>query len=203
MALKGNPLASLNLERLKLENLYATYLGMTGREQVIAFVATVVVVVLVILLPVMVASSSISSLKKEIRENETVLHDIVRELEAYQAGRTELEALEKELSGGFDSSIATTLEGLADKAGIKDRIDSLKEKNSPPSDLFETAAVDVRLKKVALPELMAFLFAIEHHPEKVLRLDLLDIKPRFDNKQDLDAAFTVSTFRLQTAEGAE
>lgn len=191
------PTGWLKLERFKLDQLYASYVGMSAREQTIALVVSGVLLVLIIVIPVVVASRSLSSLQREIAGGQESFHDIVREVEQYHRARAEIDALEAELSGGFDSSIATTLETLATKVGIGDRIDSLKEKPLVPSDIFEQAAVDVRVKKVRLEELINFLFEIENNPEKILKLASLDVKARFDNRQELDASFSVSTFRLQ------
>ena len=196
MGIKGG---FLSLERLKLDNLYTTYLGMTAREQTMALVVAGVVAFLVIVIPLVVASRTLSSLQHEITSGQENFRSIVHEVEQYNSLKAELDALELELAGGFDSSIATTLEGLATQYGIREKIDALKEKALQPSDLFEQAAVDVRLKKVSLEDLVAFLAAIEGEPTKILKLESLDVKPRFDNKQHLDASLTVSTFRLQTA----
>ena len=194
MALKGR---TFSLEHLKLDNLYATYLGLSTREQTMALVMVAAAILFIIVLPVTLASRSMSSLERGVAEGQAGLKKIARQIESYNAAKGDLERLEKSLAGGFDSSIATTLESLADKAGIKDHIDSLKEKPMAPSDLFEQVSVDVRLTKVRLKQFISFLFEIEHHPMKILKLQQLDIKPRYDSKQELDASFTVSTFRLR------
>lgn len=188
---------NFSFERLRFDNLYATYLGMSSREQTIALGGVAAALFLIIFLPIMVARSSLHSLEEEIEEGKKGLKQIVRQIDAYNAAKSEVDALEKIFSGGYDSAIATTLETLADRVGIKDRIDALKEKPVAPTDFFEQTAIDVRIKKVTLPELVQYLYEIENHPAKVLRLEMLDVKPRYDNKQELDASFTVSTFRLR------
>ena len=192
-------LDELNLERFSLDNLYSTYLGMNSREQSIALGVAIGVLFLVVILPITVASSTLGSLKKDLRNGKKELKQIVRKVETYNTAKAELMGIEESLAGGFDSSIATTLESLAERTGIKRSIDSLKEKPPPPSEVLEQATVNVRLKKVMLPEVVSFLFEIENHPTKILRLDSLELKPRFDNKQEFDATFNVSTFRLKSA----
>jgi len=193
MALKSG---SINLDRIKLQNLYNTYLAMTPREQTIALVAAAVILVLVVILPVMVASGKITKLQRSIDDGNSQLKNITREIDSLNEAKVQLKEAEDTLAGGFDASISTTLETLAGKAGIKDRIDSLKEKPAAASDLFDEASVDVRLKKVTLNELIDYLYSIEQNPEKLLRLKRLEIKPRFDNKKEFDIAFQVSTYRL-------
>ncbi len=201
MALK---LGSVDLSQLKLGNLYNTYLGLNSREQTIALIVVGALLALVIILPVTVASGRISRLEREIEKGGGQLKEVVREIDRYQEVRAELLAAEKKLAGGFDSSIATTMESLASRAGIADRIDSLKEKPTAASDILDEVTVDVSLKRVRLEDLIKYLQSIEQNPEKLLRLKKLEIKPRYDNKQELNASFSVSTYRLlETTEGGE
>ncbi len=198
MALK---VGRFSLESLKVENLYNTYLGMNSREQTMALVGAIVVLVLIIILPVTIASSRISRLDRDVVQGHRQLKDIMRAIESYEQRRAELAQTQQLLSGGFDSSISSTLESLAERNDIKDRIDSLKEKASAPSEIYDESSVDVRLKRVSLPKLIDYLYAIENDPDKLLRLKKLTIKSRFDKKQELDVSFTVSSYRL--LEGAE
>jgi hypothetical protein len=197
-------LGSLNLEKLKFTNLYNMYLGLTSREQTIALIVAGALLVMIVFLPVTVASRKLSRLDQDIQKGNDQLREVVREIDMYQEVQGELRLAEDKLQGGFDSSIATTMEALASRAGIADRIDSLKEKPTAASDLFDELTVDVRLKKVGLRELITYLHSIEQNPDKLLRLKKLEIKPRFDNKKQLNASFSVSTYRLlETAGGGE
>jgi general secretion pathway protein M len=193
MALK---VSSVSFERFKLQNLYNTYIGLTPREQTMALIAAAAVLVLIIVLPVMVASGKISKLEKSIQDGNTQLKAVTREIDELNTAKTELAKVQSTLAGGFDASISTTLETLAGKAGIKDRIDSLKEKPAAASDLFDESSVDVRLKKVTLNELIDYLYSIEQNPDHLLRLRRLEVKPRYDNKKEFDVSFQVSTYRL-------
>lgn len=192
---------NLSLDRLKLANIYSIYYGMNPREQTTALIAAAVVLVLVIVLPVYVASTRISRLERDVAEGNKQIKDVMLAIESYDKKKAELTGMQQQVAGGFDSSLSTTLESLAETNGIKDKIDSLKEKTQAPSDIFDEASVDVRLKRVTLEQLVNFLFAIEHHQDKTLRLKQLSIKTRFDNKQEMDASFTVSTFRLLEGAG--
>jgi len=197
-------LGSFDLSQLKIANIYNTYLGMTSREQTIALIVAGALLALVVILPVTVASGRITKLEKDIEKGNKQIREVVREIDQYQEIRADLMSSEKKLAGGFDSSIATTMESLASQAGIADQIDSLKEKPTTASDILDEVTVDVRLKKVKLPDLIKYLQSIEQNPNKLLRLKKLEIKPRYDNKQELNASFSVSTYRLlETTEGGE
>lgn len=194
-------LGRFDIGQFKIANLYNIYLGMNPKEQTVALVVAVVVVLLVLILPVTVASSRIGRLEKDVSRGRDQLREIMRAIEAYDGKTAELKQLQKMVGGGFDSSISSTLETIAETSGLKDKIDALKEKASAPSEIFDEASVDVRLKKVGLQQLVGYLNSIENNPNTLLRLKSLSIKTRFDNKQELNAAFTVSTYRL--LEGTE
>ncbi len=194
-------LGSINLKQLKLENVYNVYFGMSPREQTFALIGAAIVIVLVVVLPVFVASSRIGRLEKDLDQGRRQFRDVVRAIDSYNETRTELARLQQTLAGGFDSSISTTIESIAEKNNMKDQIDSLKAKATAPSDLFEESAVDVRLRKVELKPLIDFLYAIENDPDKMLRIKTLNLKPRYDNKKQLDVTFTVSTYRFLEGAG--
>ena len=193
MALK---VGGLNLQKLKLENLYNVYFGMTPKEQTMALVVAAAVVVLIIVLPVWAASSRIAKLEQDVGQSKRQFRDVVRAIESYNRRKAELTGLQQSMASGFDASPSTTIEAIADKNGMKEQIDSLKARAAAPSEIFEESSVDIRLKRVKLQPLIDFLTAVENDPEKMLRIKALDVKPRFDNKQDLDVSLTVSTYRL-------
>lgn len=194
-------LGSINIRQFKLESLYNAYFGMSPKEQTIALGVSAVVLVLLVVLPVVIASSRIGRLEKELEQGQKQFKEVVRTIESYQQRKAELSGMQQALAGGFDAQLSTTIESIADKNGMKELIDSLKAKSTAPSDLFEEASVDVRLKKVTLQPLIDFLYAIEHDPEKMLHIKNLGIKPRFDNKQELDVTLTVSSYKLLEGAG--
>ncbi len=185
------------LRRIDLDSLYNTFVGLTSREQMIAAGVSVFLLLLVIGLPISLMSGKLSHLEKRIEETRETQKQVLRSIEYFQKLQSELKTVEDRFSHGFDATITTTMETLAGQAGIREQIDSLKERPPNPSDLFDENAVDVRLRKVTLPQLVDYLFKIEHHPQLLLRVKQVQIKPRFDNKQLLDVSFQVATFRLQ------
>ena len=189
-------IGSLNLKQLRLENIYKAYFGMGPREQTFALVGAIVALVLVVILPVVVASSRISRLERDVASGKRQFRDVMRSIDSYNARKGELAGLQQALSGGYDNSISTTIESLAERHGMKDQIDSLKAKSVAPSDVYEESAVDIRLKRVTLDPLIKFIYDIENDPDKLLRVKTLNIKPRFDSKSQLDVSLTVSTYRL-------
>lgn len=193
---------AINLQhfrRLNFEALYNTFLGLQPREQMVALIGTGVAVLFILGLPLSLASSKLGSLEKQITQGQDKERQIVRELGRYQQLQQQLKATESQISKGFDSTITTTMETLADKSGIKDRIENIKERGSTPSELFDEVSVDVRITRVTVPQLIDYLYNIEHHPQLFLKVKQIQIKRRFDNKQLFDVSFQAGTYRLQGA----
>ena len=183
--------------RFDLDSLYNTFVGLTPREQMMALGVSAFLLLLVVGLPISLMSGKLSGLEKRIDQSRETQKQVLRDIEYFQKLQADMKTVEDRFSRGFDSTITTTMETLAGQAGIREQIDSLKERPPNPSDLFDENSVDVRLRKVTLPQLVDYLFKIEHHPQLLLRVKQIQIKPRYDNKQLLDVSFQVSTFRLQ------
>jgi len=157
--------------------------------------------VLIVILPISLASSKIGSLEKSISTGRDKINDVARELEEYNRSRSRLSSVESQLRSGFDTSIATTIENFASQSGIKENVDSIKERATVPSEIYDEATVDVRISRVTLEQLVDFLYKIESDKSRVLRIKQIQMKPRYDNKKLIDVSFQVSTFKL-SGEGA-
>lgn len=185
------------LQRLNFETLYNTFLGLQPREQIYALIGAGAAVLLMLGLPLSLASGKLGSMEEQIAEGRDKERQIMRELERYQRLRQTLRGEESHVSGGFDATITTTMETLAAKSGVKERIENIKERGATPSELFDEVSVDVRLTRVTIPQLIDYLYNIEHHPRLFLRIKQIQIKRRYDNKQLFDVSFQASTYRLQ------
>lgn len=183
-------------ERFNVQTLYNTFLGLQPREQIIAMVALGFVLLIVVVMPISLASGKISKLEKTIQTSKEQINDVVREIAEYNSEKSQLTSVEALLKSGFDTSISTTIENFAAQSGIKDNVDSLKERAITPSDIFDEASVDVRISKIGLDQLVEFLYKIESERTRVLRIKQLQIKPRYDNRKLLDVSFQVATYKL-------
>lgn len=198
MALKWH---SSFLKRLNIESLYNTFLGLNPREQIFVLIGAGVLIFIVFGLPLGLASSKLSSLEQEIVEGREKQREIARHLGQYQEFYGRLKGIESKIAKGFDSTITTTMATVAEKSGIKDRIQSIRDKGATSSELFDKISVEVKLTKITVSQLMDYLYNIEQHPELFLRLDQIRIKRRFDNRQLLDVTLEASTYRLQQVGG--
>lgn len=183
-------------ERFNIETLYNTFLGLQPKEQTIALIVAGFVLLLIVILPVSLAGGKLSSMEKTIGASKEQMDDVAREIGEYNREKSNLGSIESLLRSGYDTSIATTLENIATQSGVKENIDSLKERPATPSDLFDEAVVDIRIARVTLTQLVDFLYKIESEKGRVLRVKQLQTKARYDNRKLLDASMQVSTFKL-------
>jgi general secretion pathway protein M len=67
-----------------------------------------------------------------------------------------------------------------------------------PAQGYRETAVELRLEAVSLPRLMALLVALEGSPYLV-QIKRLQIKPRFDAPEQLEATLLVSTYEKESS----
>jgi type II secretory pathway component PulM len=102
-----------------------------------------------------------------------------------------LSAVEQRIQSGPKGNLRTTLETLAQQAGVK--IESMEPQASPSNDQYRETKVDVVLKEVSLAQTVGYLHAIES-TEQVLSVKGLRIRIRSDRPDLLDVNFNVSSF---------
>ena len=180
-------------ERLNLSELYDTFLGMGPREQILSAVGVGVVVILLIVIPISCASSRLGKMEKQITDHEKNVTKVVNKIGEYKAVQSKLEEVEKTIRPKSQVQLTTRLESLATQSGIGSNIDSLKEKPGTPGEDFEEVVVAVRMSKLSLSQIIEFLYGIESQKDLILKINRMQLKPRYDNRALFDINFEVST----------
>lgn len=176
-----------------IERLRAAWGRLSGRERVLVSAVTVLFallfVMLVVVNPLLAASESARSRTQAA----------VRELEAVEAMRAELDevqgrlsTVERRIRESPQGNIFTTLESLASQSGLK--VDSMEPQTSPSSDAYRETKVQVTLKGVSLAQLTDYLHRIES-ARQLLSIKSLRIRTRPDGSALLDVNFSVSSFQ--------
>lgn len=189
------------LRRFSWEVLYNTFLSLEPKQQQYALAGVGAAVLLIVATPLWIAHSKLSGLEEKLAEGREQEREIVRVLGQYQQLAATLKGMEQEISKGFDATITTTVATLAGESQIKERIQNIRDRGATSMELFDKMSVEVQLTKVTVPQLMDYLYKIEHHPQLLLRIMPLRIKRRFDNPQLLDVTFEAATYRLQGVGG--
>lgn len=107
--------------------------------------------------------------------------------------RGKIDAIETHLRRSKDFSILSYLEALAKRQKVQDRIVQMKPKPGETTRYYRENAVEIKMEKVRLAELVRYLYEVENSPE-LLRVKQLQIRPRFDDPDVLDVRFQVSSY---------
>lgn len=117
----------------------------------------------------------------------------------YATARAKLGRIEKRLDEGRGKfSLLPYLEEAAAGAEVRDRIVSMQPQPTQPAQGYRETAVELRLEAVSLPRLMALLVALESSPY-LIQVKRLQIKPRFDAPEQLEATLLVSTYEKESS----
>lgn len=195
----GLKISNAFLSRFNFGGLYNTFLGLQQREQMFALIGVGFILLLLIGLPLSLASGKLGGLEEEIQNSRQTQRDIVRALERYEGTKEKWKLIEGQMSKGFDATITTTMATIAEKLSIKNRLDNIQDRGSIPSDFYDEVSVEVRLSQLSLPQVIEYLYNVEHNSTALLKIKEIRIKRRYDNKQLLDVSLLASTYRLQEA----
>ncbi|MEL6345023.1 MAG: hypothetical protein AAFV53_18030 [Myxococcota bacterium] len=106
-------------------------------------------------------SSRLETIEAAIRDNEKKLGELRVEAARYAAAKEEAEAIEKELQTNGDAALSAFLDKSAEKVGIGDKLDAVKEKSASNDGVLEEKVYAVSLSEVGQQELAEFLYEIE------------------------------------------
>jgi len=180
-------------ERLNLEELYQAFLGLGPREQIIAGVGVGLVLLFFIVFPITCASSKLGKMEKQISDHEKNVHKVTTKISEFKTAQKRMSEVENSIRPKGDVQLTTRLETLANQSGIGAKIDSLKPKQGTPGEEFEEIVVSVRMSKLSLSQAIEFFYGIESQKDLKLKIDRMQLKPRYDNRQQFDVNFEVST----------
>jgi type II secretory pathway component PulM len=180
-------------ERLNIEELYDTFMGLPQRQQMLAGGGIALVLLLLLVVPVTCAGSRLSKLEKQIESHEKNVSKVLSKIDEYNDLKGRLKNVEAKIRPKSQVQLRTKIETLATQSGITNNIDSLKEKSNPGED-FEELIVDVRISKLSLSQILEFIYGMESQSDLSLKVNRLQLKPRYDNRQLFDADFEVSTY---------
>ena len=111
----------------------------------------------------------------------------------YQALERQLGDARQRLSGSGEFSLLSFVEAAVAEVAGRERLVSMKPQ--PPSDLdgFREDAVEIKLERVALEQMVRLLFRIDT-ADAYLRVKGLRLKTRFDDRTRFDAVLTVAAY---------
>ncbi len=126
------------------------------------------------------------ALRKDIEQSILLSNEIVRL-------QLELESVQQLVSTRQQTNLLTLLETLAEKAGVKDQLESVKPANPSKNDRYPETRVDVKLSGATLAQAVNLLHEIET-ADLHLIIRSVAIQTRRDDTNLLEIKFAVSSF---------
>lgn len=139
------------------------------------------------------AQAHISLLERKVEAKRAELQTIHELADRFQKLHGQIDGIEADLRRSRNFSTLSFLEGLAKKQQIQEHIVQMKPKGEEVTRHYRENAVEVRVEKIRLSDLVQYLFQVENSPH-LLRVKQLRIRPRFDNADLLDVRFQVAAY---------
>jgi len=173
---------------------------LSPRERVLFTAAAVGVGLLLVYLAVFRGYlGGLKKLEHRIEVKQQELSELERLWDDYKYIKGTLPSLESKLAKK-DFSLLAELENLAQKAGVKGNIESMREFTRPQNEFYNEFAVRLKLKRITLDQLVNYLYLIEHN-QTLLRAKSLTVERSYADPDFLDVQMEVSAFSyLKTAQ---
>jgi len=165
------------------------------RERIFVSVGGVAVLLcllyFVILMPY---RNAMTRLDKQIITRSQQLREVRALQSEYMDLQKQMSLLEKRLAERKGFSVLTFVENLVGQTAGREKILSMRPQSSVARGVFTVDAVELRLEKLSLKQVLQFLWEVE--TESVpMQVKSFYLKQRFDNPALLDATMTVTALR--------
>jgi len=178
-----------------MQNFRERWHQMSKRERTLVMAGGVVLgLSLIFLLIVDPLLDKLDRLERQTVRKQKDLTELAALSQAYLTKRDRLAKVESRMPA-LDShfSLLTFMEEAATTAQVRERITSMQPQVQTLAQGYEETAVDLRLEGVQLPDILAFLVAIDQAPYD-LHVRHLQMRPKFDNPVSMDATIRVLSY---------
>lgn len=106
-----------------------------------------------------------------------------------------LDTAEKKLTGADqDFSLFSFVEKVTNRIGIRDNLVSMRPQTPQVQGDYREESVEIHLDRIDLAQLVRFLYAVDTSGA-ALRTKSMRLKPRFDNKAQLNAVLVIASLQ--------
>ena len=175
-----------------LARLRALFANLSGRERLLVSGVGALAALLLFVLLVLRMLAVGDSLDGRVAAAEQNLEAMTRLRREFDEVSARLRSVEERIQKAPRGNLRTTLESLAQKAGVP-KVESMEPQASPTHERYRETKVEVGLREVTLAQAVSYLHEIEQTPQP-LSVKALRIKTRQDKPDLLDLTFTVSSF---------
>ncbi len=186
------------LNRINIDDLTNSFLGMDRRMQVLTTVGAVLGVLLLIFLPMIFISSLLSGKETEYVQHMETVADFYDAASEYSALNARIGSLQ-EGSALANKKLSDVIYDLADKSGIVASRIKLNQATQilRTGETFTEIGQDGKVLATTLESIVNFLEQIDKTPGGMLKVRKLEMKVDPRNKQALrEVAFTISMMKL-------
>lgn len=187
------------LQRLTIDNIYNSFMGLGPQERVVAAVVAGLMLLLLLILPIWMTASKIRSMEKLISGSQGDQIKILEKIQELKGLEGQAKALESQL-GPSSSSLTSSVESLANRAGIGSNIQAMKERPATEGDILEERGVELTLKGVTLEQLVSFLYEVENNPQMVMRVRKIKVEPHYRARSLLNVSCELMNYSVRREE---
>jgi type II secretory pathway component PulM len=168
---------------------------LSPREQALLGAASAALLLLVLTLVVVSIRTALAERESRISIKQEGLATVMQLSSGYRTAQAERRRLESQLRGAKNVSLVSVMEGLA-----RGHIAKMTPRRPVTKNGLTETSVDVTLDPVSVDTLASILNGIAR-AKGVLRVRKLRLRRKFNDKEKVDASFTVTTYAL--AEGGK
>lgn len=176
------------------DRLLAWWRERNERERVALGLGAVAVAVLagygLVVDPLLIRSAR---LDRVIVQRQADLDRVVRLAVQYKDAAERVAALDRRVARPGAFSLLSFLEEAAVAQQMRGRLTSIRPQPSQTLPPYRELSAEVKLESVTLPQLVAYLTALDRAPQR-LRVKSLRLKTRYADPKLLDGSFVVSTY---------
>lgn len=188
-------LSKFNLgDRLQLDDLYNTFLGLEKKHQILAAVGGVVVILLVLALPVKLVSSKLGEKEADYQDYADMAGEFYALKNEYDLQKSRIENVTKQVKGR--DPLKQVLISMADAVGVDRRKIDFSENSPVKGDIFTELSKDVTIQNIRMDNAIKLISRLDQNEEVPIKITKLNLKANSRNKMIIRTmSFTLVTYK--------
>jgi general secretion pathway protein M len=163
------------------------------RERIVLAIGTLVVLITLLVFGVIAPyQKTMAQLDHKISSRQEQLKETQVLSQRYRQLQQKLDEARQWLNRGEAFSLFSFIEDLSSRVAGKENLVYMRPQPTSTKDGFREEAVEIKLEKIQLKQLVQLLYQIET-AQAYLQIKNLRLKTRFDDRTLLDATLTVSS----------
>ncbi len=168
---------------------------LSQRERLMLLAAALVIALAVLIFGILQPyRATLARLDTQIASRRRQLSELQQLSREYRQLQQQTAAGERRLDAAGDFSLLTFVEATSTRLAGRDRLISMRPQPGAMMEEFREEAVEVRLERIRLDQLVQLLVAIERAPAP-MQVKSLRLRNRFDDRALLDVTLVFASYR--------